>query len=492
LDNDLSSIQEARDLAAQAHTAWRSWRNATQVQVDRVCAAMAEAGFHAAARLGQLAQEETGFGVAAHKRLKNEFASRGVWESIQPLRTVGIIRNDPSRHLYEIAWSLGVIAALTPSTNPTSTAIFKSLIAVKARNAIVIAPHPSAARCTYQAVQALAVAAENAGAPKGLISCMQQISLPGTQALLSHRRTALILATGGAAMVRAAHSTGKPAYGVGPGNVPAYVDRSANLERAARYIVASKAFDYSTICASEQAIVADKPIARRLAELLRQEGAYFTGEQETAALRRLLFHPDGSMNTAVVAKSAPFVADAAGFAVPEGTRVLVTPLAQVGAAEPLSHEKLTTVLGWYEAEGWEQGCEISLALIEAGGLGHTQIIHAEDGRVVLNFALEKPVFRILANTMGTLGALGLTTGLMPSLTLGSGGVGGSITGDNITATHLLNIKRLAYEMSSPPPEALTEGPLPGANAAGAPATAPSPEALEQLVRSIVQQILQAG
>lgn len=492
MDNDLSSIQEARDLAEQAHTAWRSWRNATQVQVDRVCAAMAEAGFHAAARLGQLAQEETGFGVAAHKRLKNEFASRGVWESIQPLRTVGIIRNDPSRHLYEIAWSLGVIAALTPSTNPTSTAIFKSLIAVKARNAIVIAPHPSAAHCTCQAVQALAVAAENAGAPKGLIGCMQQISLPGTQALLSHRRTALILATGGAAMVRAAHATGKPAYGVGPGNVPAYVDRSANLERAARYIVASKAFDYSTICASEQAIVADKPIARRLAELLRQEGAYFTGEQETAALRRLLFHPDGSMNTAVVAKSAPFVADAAGFAVPEGTRVLVTPLAQVGAAEPLSHEKLTTVLGWYEAEGWEQGCEISLALIEAGGLGHTQIIHAEDGRVVLNFALEKPVFRILANTMGTLGALGLTTGLMPSLTLGSGGVGGSITGDNITATHLLNIKRLAYEMSSPPPEALTEGPLPGANAAGAPATAPSPEALEQLVRSIVQQILQAG
>lgn len=491
MDKDLSSIQEARDLAEQAHTAWQSWRTATQVQVDRVCAAMAEAGFQAAGRLGRLAQEETGFGVAAHKQLKNEFASRSVWKSIQPLRTAGIIRNDPSRHLYEIAWSLGVIAALTPSTNPTSTAIFKALIAVKARNAIVIAPHPSAARCTHQAVQALAVAAENAGAPPGLLSCMQQISLPGTQALLSHRRTALILATGGAAMVRAAHSTGKPAYGVGPGNVPVYVDRSANLERAARYIVASKAFDYSTICASEQAIVADKPIARRLAELLRQEGAYFTGEQETAALRRLLFHPDGSINTAVVAKSAPFVAEAAGFTVPEGTRVLVAPLAQVGAAEPLSHEKLTTVLAWYEAEGWEQGCEISLALIEAGGLGHTQIIHAEDGRVVLNFALEKPVFRILANTMGALGALGLTTGLMPSLTLGSGGVGGSITGDNITATHLLNIKRLAYEMTSPPPEALTEESLPGAAAAGAPATAPSPEDLEQLVRSIVQQILQA-
>ncbi len=483
LDKDLSSIQEARELAEQAYAAWQSWSRATQAQVDRVCAAMAAAGHQAAERLGRMAHEETGFGVAAHKTLKNTFASQGVWESIRDVRTVGIIRNDPARHLYEIAWPMGVIAALTPSTNPTSTAMYKALIAVKARNAIVIAPHPAAARCTGEAVRTLAAAAESAGAPTGLISCMAQIALPGTQALMAHRRTALILATGGAAMVRAAHSTGKPAYGVGPGNVPVYVDRSANLERAARYIVASKAFDCSTICASEQAVIADRPIAQRLAALMRAEGAYFANEQETAALRRLVFHPDSSMNTAVVAKPAPYLAEVAGFTVPADTRVLVTPLAQVGRAEPLSHEKLTPVLGWYEAEGWEQGCELSLALIAAGGLGHTQIIHAEDGRVVLNFGLEKPVFRILVNTMGTLGAIGLTTGLMPSLTLGSGGVGGSITGDNITATHLINVKRLAYEMSSPPPEALTPDP--------APASGPSDEALEHLVRSIVQRILQA-
>lgn len=480
LDKDLSSIQEARDLVQRAYAAWKVWGHTSQAEVDRVCAAMAEAGYQAAERLGRLAQEETGFGVAAHKKLKNEFGSRVVWESIRGLKTVGVIRHDPDRRLYEIAWPMGVIAALVPSTNPTSTTFFKALIAVKARNAIVFSPHPSAARCTYEAAQTMAMAAESAGAPKGLISCMQQVALPGTQELMSHRLTALILATGGTPMVRAAHSTGKPAYGVGPGNVPVYVDRSADIEKAARYIVASKAFDYSTICATEQAVIADRPIARRLADLLRQEGAYFTSERETEALRHLIFNPDGSMNTALVAKSAPYIAAQANFKVPAETRVLVTPLSQVGKQEPLSHEKLTTVLGWYEADGWEQGCEICLALIDTGGRGHTQIIYATDERVIMAFGLEKPVFRILVNTMGTLGAIGLTTGLMPSLTLGSGGVGGSITGDNVTAYHLINTKRLAYEMSSPPLEAFTPGPPP---------PGPSPEEIERVVRQVVSEIL---
>jgi acetaldehyde dehydrogenase (acetylating) len=233
MDKDLSSIQEARDLAQKAYEAWKIWGHASQAEVDRVCAAMAEAGYRASERLGRMAQEETGYGVAAHKKLKNEFGSQMVWESIRDLKTVGVMRHDPERRMYEIAWPMGVVVALVPSTNPTSTALFKALIAVKARNAIVCAPHPTAARCTYESIQTMAVAAENAGAPKGLISCMQQISLPGTQELMSHRRTALILATGGSPMVRAAHSTGKPAYGVGPGNVPVYVDRSADIEKAA-------------------------------------------------------------------------------------------------------------------------------------------------------------------------------------------------------------------------------------------------------------------
>jgi len=480
MDKDLASIQEARDLVAAAHTAWQTWAKASQEQVDQVCAAMAQAGYAASERLGRLAQEETGYGVALHKKLKNEFGSRMVWESIREVRTVGVIRHDPARRLYEIAWPMGIVAALIPSTNPTSTAFFKILIAVKARNAIIVAPHPAAARCTYEAAQAMAMAAEAAGAPKGLISCMQQISLPGTQELMTHRYTAVILATGGTAMVRAAHSTGKPAYGVGPGNVPVYVDRSADIDKAARYIVASKAFDYSTICATEQSVIADRPIAAQLLDKMRAEGAYLTDPNETEALRRALFHPDGSLNTAVVGKSAQFVAGYAGFSIPADRRVLLVPLSKVGKEEVLSHEKLTTVLGWYTVDGWEQGCDTSIAIINTGGRGHTQIIYANDEKVIMAFGLEKPVFRILVNTMGTLGAIGLTAGVMPSMTLGSGGVGGAITGDNITATHLINVKRLAYETMAPPLEAFQRG----ETLAG-----PSAEEIERVIREVVNEIL---
>jgi acetaldehyde dehydrogenase (acetylating) len=480
MDKDLASIQEARDLVAAAHAAWQTWSKVSQEQVDRVCAAMAEAGFQASERLGRLAQEETGYGVALHKQLKNEFASRMVWESIRDVKTVGVIRQDPARRLYEIAWPMGVVAALVPSTNPTSTAFFKCLIAVKARNAIVVSPHPAAKRCTYAAVAAMAQAAENAGAPPGLVTCLQQVSLPGTQELMTHRYTAVILATGGTAMVRAAHSTGKPAYGVGPGNVPVYVDRSADVEKAARYIVASKAFDYSTICATEQSVIADRPIADRLLERMQAEGAYLTDPAQTEALRRALFHPDGSLNTAVVGKSAQYVASYAGFSIPADRRILLTPLTSVGRDEPLSHEKLTTVLGWYVVDGWEQGCDTSIAIINTGGRGHTQIIYANDEKVIMAFGLEKPVFRILVNTMGTLGAIGLTAGVMPSMTLGSGGVGGAITGDNITATHLINVKRLAYETMAPPAAAFQPGETPAG---------PTPAEIERVVRQIVNGIL---
>jgi acetaldehyde dehydrogenase (acetylating) len=281
-------------------------------------------------------------------------------------------------------------------------------------------------------------------------------------------------------MVRAAHSTGKPAYGVGPGNVPVYVDRSADVEKAARYIVASKAFDYSTICATEQSVIADLPIAAKLADLMREQGAYFTNSLETDALRKVIFHPNGSPNTAVVGKSAPFVAEVAGFRVPPDTRILVTALSKTGRDEPLSHEKMTTVLGWYQVDGWEQGCERSIDIIQAGGIGHTQIIYANDESVIMAFGLEKPVFRILVNTMGTLGAIGLTAGVMPSLTLGSGGVGGAITGDNVTAYHLINIKRLAYETMAPPPEAF----LPGEKSVH-----PSAEEMERVVRQVVSEVL---
>jgi acetaldehyde dehydrogenase (acetylating) len=308
------------------------------------------------------------------------------------------------------------------------------------------------------------------------------VSLPGTQELMTNRDTAVILATGGTSMVRAAHSTGKPAYGVGPGNVPVYVDRSADLEKAASYIVASKAFDYSTICATEQSVVADLPIASQLADLMKLKGAYFTNLKETELLRKIIFNQDWSPNTLVVGKSASFVAEVAGFHVPAETRILVTPLLRTGKEEPLSHEKITTVLGWYVVDGWEQGCERSVEIIETGGLGHTQIIHAKDERVIMAFGLEKPVFRILVNTMGTLGAIGMTTGVMPSLTLGSGGLGGAITGDNVSTYHLINIKRLAYQTIDPPAEAFLPGEQPAS---------PAVEEIERAVRQVVDDILNA-
>ena len=292
------------------------------------------------------------------------------------------------------------------------------------------------------------------------------------------------IATGGSAVVRAAYRSGNPALGVGPGNVPAYVDRSADLEKAARYIVASKAFDHSVICATEQAVIADRPIADRLAQLMEGEGAYFMDEAQTQKIRELLFHPDGSINVATVGKSAQVLAGMAGIQVPSHARILVARLRTIGRDEPLSREKLTTVLGFYEADGWEAGCDMCIEMIQFGGRGHSLMIHATNDDVIMAFGLEKPVFRIGVNTMGTLGAIGLTTGVMPSMTLGSGGIGGAITGDNITVYHLFNVKRLAYEVAPPPDAAMH----PGTTPAG-PLFAPQADELEQIVDEVVQQIL---
>lgn len=484
INPDLLSIQEARTLATKAHEAQRVWATATQSQVDHVCQAISDAAYHAAERLGRMAAEETGFGVPDHKKLKNEFASKFIWESIKDVKTVGVVRHDPERKVYDIAWPMGVVAGLIPSTNPTSTIMNKVLIAVKARDAIVVAPHPTAARCCLETARLMAQVAESEGAPRGLIGCMQHISLPGTQELMRHKYVSLILATGGSEMVKVAHSVGKPAYGVGPGNVPTYVDRSADLEKAARYIVGSKAFDYSTICATEQAVVADRPIAARLAELMKAEGAHFVTDNQADALRSLLFYPGGGINPGTVGKSPQYLAAMAGIRVPESARILVARLHRVGVEEPLSREKLTTVLGWYQADGWEAGCDRCIELIQFGGRGHSLIIHATDDKVIMAFGLEKPVFRIGVNTMGSLGAIGLTTSIMPSLTLGPGGIGGAITGDNITVHHMYNIKRLAYESRRPPESALR----PGTTPAG-PIYGPSPQELEEIVRQVVTEIV---
>jgi len=479
-DQDLISIQEARTLALAAKSAQEWWGRASQEEVDRVCAAMAEAGAAAAASLAALAVEETGYGVMEHKTLKNQLCSSILWDSIRDIKTVGVIDRDEARRLFHVALPMGVVAALIPSTNPTSTAFFKAMIAVKARDAIVISPHPAAARCTHAAAAVMAEAAERAGAPRGLISCMTQCSLPGTNELIRHPAVALILATGGTPMVRAAHSVGKPAYGVGPGNVPCYVDRSADLAQAARLLVASKAFDHSVICATEQAAVVDRPVAAAFAQHMASEGAHFVSAAEAGLLRRLMFRPGGAINPATVGQSPQALARQAGFTVPDGARILVARLAKVGPEEPLSREKLTTVLGWYEVEDWRAGCAVCMELIHFGGEGHSLALHARDEQVILAFGLEKPVHRIVVNTMSSLGGTGLTTAMAPSMTLGPGGVGGAITGDNIGVRHLFTVKTIAHHLRDAPAAAM--GPGSGA------APVVEPDLVEQIVQRVLADL----
>jgi len=385
-------------------------------------------------------------GVAEHKAVKNRFASRDVWLSIKDIRTEGVIRRDEANRVVEIAWPFGVVAALVPTTNPTSTAIFKALIAVKARNAIVVAPHPGAPKCTAETVRILSRAAEAAGAPAGTVSCMTRISLEGTQELLRQKAVRLIIATGGESMVEYAHSVGKPALGVGPGNVPVYVDRSADIDKAARDIVNSVNFDYAVICSHEGAVVADLPIAGKLAAAMEKEGAYFLSEDQADRLGWAMFRPNGLMQSGFVGRSPQALGRLAGFQVPEKARILAVRLDKVGPEVPLSREKLAPVVAFYEEEGWRTGCGRCIETLDFGGRGHTMGLHCTDEEIILQFGLQKPAFRIIVNTSTTAGAIGFSTGLMPSLTLATGGMGGGISSDNISVRHLMNIKRIAYGM----------------------------------------------
>lgn len=445
MDTDLQSIQEVRDLLQAAHQAQQDFRSCTQEQVDHVCSAMAEAGASQAARLGRLACEETGFGKPEDKELKNLFATRRVWESIAPMKSVGVIHEDRERQVLSIAEPMGIVAALIPSTNPTSTVMFKALISVKARNGIVASPHPKAARCTAEAMNVMRDAAERAGAPRGLMACLTIPSAEGTQELMRHKLTSVILATGSHAMVRAAYSAGKPAYGVGSGNVPSFIERTANVSKAVADIISGKQFDYGTLCSTESALVCDAPVKQQVVRACLDRGAYFVTGDERERLSRLLFDERGVLNPAMVGKSPLFIARSAGISAPEQVSVLIAEMDGVGPRYPLSREKLSPVLSFYTADGWRDACHRCLELLAFGGIGHTLVIHSTDRDIIMKFALEKPAFRILVNTQSALGAVGYTNGLDPSFTLGAGTWGGSIVSDNVTARHLMNIKRLAFE-----------------------------------------------
>ncbi len=458
IDQDLRSIQEARTLVGRAKAAQHRYKTFGQPEVDRIVAAMAEAGAREARRLGQLACDETGFGRPESKTLKNLFATERLVARMAGMKTAGIVRRLEDDTIWEVATPMGVVAALIPSTNPTSTVMYKSIIAAKARCAVVASPHPRAKASTAEAMRVVAEAAYRAGAPEGLFGCMTEVSAPGTDALLEHPDTDLILATGGSAMVRAAYSKGKPAYGVGSGNVPVYVDRSADLAKAAADIVYGVSFDWGTLCSTERSVVADYPISEKLKAALKSQGAYFLDAAQKDRLRALVWK-DGRLNPDQVGQSPRRIAEMAGFAVPEATRALVAEVDAVGKAEPLSMETLSPILSYYVEDGWQAGCERCLQVLGFGGIGHTLGLHCTNPNVIEAFALEKPAMRVVVNTVAALGSVGYTNRLFPAMTLGPGTLGGSITSDNISPLHLLNIKRLAFETDPVHPAAASSAPV---------------------------------
>src|SRR5262245_32653863 len=378
MDKDLESIQEARNLVAASHAAFQKFEHFSAEQVERLLLDIAKAGIAHAESLARLAHEETGYGTVEHKTMKNLFCAQDVYNAIRPMKTIGIVSEDKQKKVFEVASPIGVIAAIIPSTNPTSTAIYKALIALKGRNVIVFSPHPSAARCIGETSRLMAEAAERAGAPRGTISCMQFPTLEGTQELMKHDLTSLILATGGTGLVKAAYSAGKPAFGVGPGNVPTYVERTADIPKAVRDILTGKCFDNGTLCSSEQSIICDEAVKDQVLQELRTQGAYICNATEKTLLEKTIQTPRRTLNTKIVGKAAVKIAEMAGFAVPPGTRAIVAHADGVGLQYPISMEKLSPLLGFYVVKDWKEGCERCIEILRFGGLGHTLSLHTKE------------------------------------------------------------------------------------------------------------------
>lgn len=444
MDKDLRSVQQARDMIALAGEAVKAASELTQAEVDVIIEAMAEAAYAYAEELAHMAVAETGFGKYEDKIVKNQFASRTLFEYIKDMKTVGVIAEDQEKGLWEIAVPVGVVTALIPSTNPTSTAIFKCMICMKSRNAVILSPHPSAKNAILRACEIVSAAAKAHGAPDNMFQCLTEVHMSGTRELMENDGVALILATGGRDMVRAAYSSGRPALGVGPGNVPAFIERSADIPAAVDLIMQSKTFDNGVICASEQAVVTENCIADRVADEMRKQGCHFLSDEEASQVARVMTRGPGKLNPGVVGHTACEIAAMAGFKLPDSVRVLVYREKGVGPNYPFSIEKLSPILAFYTEEDWHSACLLCIELLNFNGVGHSLVIHSRNMDVIREFALKKPVSRILVNAPASQGAIGAATSLAPSLTLGCGAVGGSATSDNVTPLHLINIRRVAF------------------------------------------------
>ncbi len=444
LDKDLMARQEARCLAKAAEKAQGRLCTFPQEKLDAIVEAVAEKFSCHAGELAELAVRETGFGNKADKTEKNEFASKTVAAALRGMKTVGVLNAPAGEKLWEVGVPVGVIAAIVPSTNPTSTVCYKALIALKAGNAIVFSPHPKALECTLKAARLVAEAAEAAGAPVGCVGCISIPAMAGCQELMAAPEVKLILATGGPGMVKAAYSSGKPAIGVGAGNGPAYIHKSADVDKALEDILRSKTFDNGTVCASEQSIIVEQSMERQVKETAAKKGFYFMNPEEAGRLAKLLFRPTGALNPEIVGKSAPVLAEKAGFPVPPGTKVLVAREQEAGPTRPYSMEKLCPVLAFFVMESQEAVLQKAVEVLTHEGSGHTFALHAKDLHVVREFALKIPVSRFLVNTPAALGGIGATTELFPALTLGCGAVGGSSSSNNISPLDLINIRRVAW------------------------------------------------
>ena len=449
-DKDLAARQEARLLCRQADAAAGKLRRMTQSQLDAITEAMSQAFSLAAQPLAELAVRETGFGNPQDKTIKNRFASESVLEAIRDMTCVGVLSEDPRHKILRIGVPVGVIAAIVPSTNPTSTVCYKAIIALKSGNAIVLSPHPKALECTLKAARIVAAAAEKAGAPAGSISCLSLASMAGTEELMHAPEVKLILATGGPGMVRAAYSSGKPAIGVGAGNGPAYIHPSGDIEYATDCILRSKNFDFGTVCASEQSIIVQSANAEQVRSVAKKKGFYFMSPQELQSLGKLLFKPNGALSPEVVGKSAQHLAKIAGFSVPDDTKILVAQISKVGPGSPYSMEKLCPVLAFFEEQDEAAVLRKSVEILSHEGSGHTFCMHCQDRDAIERFALEIPVSRFLVNTPAALGGIGYSTALFPALTLGCGAVGGSSSSNNISPMDLVNIRNVAWDTERSP------------------------------------------
>ena len=448
-DRDLRSIQEVRTKVEAAYAAFRAFEGFSQEQVDAIVAAMAQTARTHSERLAHMAVEETGYGNVRDKIAKNLLNSDLLHQKIAPLKTIGVLGEKPELGITELAVPVGVVAAVLPTTNPTSTAFFKCLISVKAGNAVVISPHPRARKCTCESARILSEAAEAAGAPKGLIQCVDEATIAGTNELMRHKRIGIILSTGGAGIVKAAYSSGKPALGVGAGNVPVLLDDSADVEEAVASIVDGKSFDFGTVCSSEQTLVAHRSHRDRIWAALQANGAHRCDEAQSKLLAARLFTETFRIHPDCVGQSPQKIAQMSGFEVPQSTRILALEIDGVGREHPLSAEKLSPVLSVYFVDSFKEAVDACVGILNFGGRGHTCVIYSKNEENIREYGRRAPAFRVLVNTSAPQGSTGITTGIEPSMTLGCGAIAGNSTGDNIGPTHLFHVKRIARYMRSP-------------------------------------------